>query len=708
MKLTTRESVPFPTKEQVTASCMESKDDQLTPTLGLSRQEDGTTSFAVTTSKSTIAVDFCVIHPDKTETRWQLTSSTTDEDTIFFGELPQLPVGTRYGLRVIDTDNLDTTDLLLDPYAKATSVDSDGKIYGLIPEETKPREIKRPSIDSKDRIIYETHIKGATILHPDVPDELRGTYRGFAHPAHIDHLKKLEVTTVELLPIMQFVNEQHLKKLELSNYWGYNPANFFAPHSEYAASSETSVIELKEMIDKLHEEGIEVLLDVVYNHTADGGDLGEDDNIPIISLRGLDEKYYHTYQYGNQLRYHNYSGCGNAVNAAEDPGRSLIIDSLRYWANEIGVDGFRFDLAATLIRDKRGWVDAKNSTFLEAIREDEDLRKLILIAEPWDVGAYGYARGKFASNLEEIERQPNEPRWQEWSDTFRDVVRRWNLGEASAGELAAVLADPHDTINFITAHDGFTLWDLVSYNQKHNQANGEDNRDGSDNNYSNNHGIEGPTDNPCIIGARKQAVRNMILTLFMSLGTPMLNGGDEYLRTQSGNNNAYCQDNETTWHDWQRAEMERSMMEFVVEAIALHKRSGVGNELLKGRMGVIPGSSTEEKGVDWVNLWGHQMSEEDWNGGLVGRYTSGTATETGESTLFYANGLAHDVAVSLPSAPSMNGSYELLADTASGRIDQEGIGIVPERFVIKAMSSIVLRRRQPSSPPLPALSTELA
>lgn len=662
--------------------------------MGLSITEDGTSFFAVHTGESTIAVDFCVINEDSTETRWQLKPiQDIDGSQLFVGMMPELAPGTRYGLRAHDTNKPTNTEhLLLDPYAKATVQDASGQIYGIVPEVPVAREIKRPKVDSKDRIIYETHIKGATALHPDVPEELRGTYLGFSHPAHIDYLKKLGVTTVELLPIMQFVNERHLEGLGKANYWGYNPANFFSPHDKYASHPEAGIAELKAMIDALHDENLEVILDVVYNHTADGGDPGESGDIPVISLRGLDESYYHTYQKDGHTRYHNFSGCGNAIDASSAHGHKLIIDSLRYWANEVGVDGFRFDLAATLIRNKNGWLDPKNSPFMKAIREDEDLRDLILIAEPWDVGAYGYARGQFAPDLQETGRSPEEPQWQEWSDTFRDVVRRWNLGEATAGELASVLADPHDTINFITAHDGFTLWDLVSYNQKHNEANGEDNRDGNDNNYSNNRGIEGPTDNPHIIGARKQAVRNMILTLFMSTGTPMINGGDEYLRTQDGNNNAYCQDNETTWHDWQRAELERSMVDFAAEAVALHKRSGVGSDSLKMNMGTIANSPVGEKGIDWINLWGQEMTESDWKGRLVGRYSSGLVSDSGESTLFYANGLPHDVAVSLPTTPNMAGEYELLADTATGRIDREGIGIVPERFVIKAMSSVVLRR----------------
>lgn len=662
--------------------------------MGLSSSENGTSIFAVHAGESTEAIDFCVIDEYSTETRWQLESAEDpDGNRLFIGVVPELAPGTRYGLRAHNRDNPSSSrHLLIDPYAKTTIQDESGQMYGVVSEVQAAREIKRPKVESKDRVIYETHLKGATALHPDVPPELRGTYLGFSHPTHIEYLKGLGVTTVEVLPIMQFVNEPHLEGLGKSNYWGYNPANFFSPHDKYANNPESSITELKAMVDALHDANLEVVLDVVYNHTADGGEPMGYENNSIVSLRGLDKNYYHTYEENGETKYHNYSGCGNAIDASGAPGHKLVIDSLRYWANEIGVDGFRFDLASTMIRDGRGHLDEKTSTFMKAVREDEDLRDLILIAEPWDMGPDGYARGKFAPNLQEQgEIEPKGPRWQEWSDTSRDVVRRWILGEANAGELAAVLADPHDTINFITAHDGFTLNDLVSYNHKHNEANGEDNRDGNNNNHSNNRGVEGPTDNPHIIGARRQAVRNMMLTLQMSAGTPMINGGDEYLRTQSGNNNAYCQDNETTWHDPKRAEQEKEMVGFTTETIALHKRSGVGSDSLKRNMGAIAFSPIGEKGIDWVNLWGQEMTHEDWAGRLLGRYTSGVVSG-GESILFYSNGLPHDASVSLPTSLAMAGEYELLADTATGRIEQEGIGIVPEKFVVKAMSSVVLRR----------------
>ncbi len=413
-------------------------------------------------------------------------------------------------------------------------------------------------------VIYEAHVKGMTATHPDVPDYLRGTYAGLAHPAVIEHLLLLGVTAIELMPVHQFMNDQTLQDRGLSNYWGYNTFGFFAPHTAYSSASKPSgvVAEFKAMVRTFHEAGIEVILDVVYNHTAEGNHLG-----PTISFRGIDNAAYYRLVEDDKVHYMDYTGTGNSLNARNPHTLQLIMDSLRYWVTEMHVDGFRFDLASTLARELHD-VD-RLSAFFDLVQQDPVVSQVKLIAEPWDVGEGGYQVGNFPGL------------WTEWNGKYRDTVRDYWRGEpATLGEFASRLTGSSDlyedtgrrpsaSINFVTAHDGFTLADLVSYNEKHNEANGEDNRDGESHNRSWNCGVEGRTDDPDVLALRARQQRNILATLLLSQGTPMIAHGDEIGRTQNGNNNVYCQDNELSWMDWSLAETNADLLEFTRTVIAL-------------------------------------------------------------------------------------------------------------------------------------------
>ena len=481
--------------------------------------------------------------------------------------LPTVQPGQRYGYRVHgpwDPANglrCNPNKLLLDPYAKATSgeIDWDQSLFGYDFGDPDSRNDddsaahmthgvvinpffdwegdRRLNIPYNESFIYEAHVKGLTQLHPDVPEEQRGTYAGLAHPAITDHLTKLGVTAIELMPVHQFVQDSTLLDQGLRNYWGYNTLGFFAPHADYASSVEgQQVQEFKSMVKAMHAAGIEVILDVVYNHTAEGNHLG-----PTLSFKGIDNPAYYRLVEDDQRYYMDYTGTGNSLNVRHPHSVQLIMDSLRYWVTEMHVDGFRFDLAATLAREFYD-VD-KLSTFFEMVQQDPVVSQVKLIAEPWDIGPGGYQVGGFP------------PQWTEWNGAYRDTVRDFWRGEPSLGEFASRLSGSSDlyehsgrrpfaSINFVTAHDGFTLRDLVSYNEKHNEANGEDNNDGESHNRSWNHGVEGPTDDPEILEARAREQRNFIATLLLSQGVPMLLHGDELSRTQNGNNNTYAQDSE--------------------------------------------------------------------------------------------------------------------------------------------------------------------
>jgi isoamylase len=457
-----------------------------------------------------------------------------------------------------------------------------------------------PATPWRDSLIYELHVKGFTRLHPKVPESWRGKYLGLTTPEVLQHLKSLGVTAVELLPCQSFLSEPFLRDRGLKNYWGYNPAAWFSPANEYAVHD--AVVEFKTMVKALHEAGIEVILDVVFNHTAEGNEAG-----PTLSFKGLDNPVYYRLMQ-DKRHYENVTGCGNTVSCEHPEVRSLIIECLKYWVEDMHVDGFRFDLATVLARDGRGFNE--NSPFFKSLRAEASLAYIKLIAEPWDVGWGGYQLGRFPAG------------WSEWNDRYRDTVRAfWRRDSGRVGEFAERFAGSSDIfrhngrkptagINLVTAHDGFTLNDLVSYNTRHNEANGENNADGHHNNLSWNCGVEGPTEDPAIAALRKRQMRNLLATLFLSQGVPMLQAGDEFARTQQGNNNTYCQDNAIAWVDWDLCRANRDLVDFV-RLLARVRREHVEfrrETFLKGaalRAGV--------KDVSWLHARGWEMTLDDWH-----------------------------------------------------------------------------------------------
>ncbi|OWY80990.1 glycogen debranching protein GlgX [Rhodococcus sp. BUPNP1] len=469
---------------------------------------------------------------------------------------------------------------------------------------------RHPRRPYNETVIYEAHVKGMTATHPDVPEHMRGTYAGLAHPAIIDHLLDLGVTAIELMPVHQFMHDQVLIDQGLRNYWGYNTFGFFAPHAEYSSSTKPSAVvaEFKAMVRAFHEAGIEVILDVVYNHTAEGNHLG-----PTICFRGIDNAAYYRLVDDDKAYYMDYTGTGNSLNARHPHTLQLIMDSLRYWVTEMHVDGFRFDLASTLARELHD-VD-RLSAFFDLVQQDPVVSQVKLIAEPWDVGEGGYQVGNFPGQ------------WTEWNGKYRDTVRDYWRGEpATLGEFASRLTGSSDlyedtgrrpgaSVNFVTAHDGFTLADLVSYNEKHNDANGEDNRDGESHNRSWNCGVEGPTDDPEVLALRGRQQRNMLATLILSQGTPMLAHGDEFGRTQQGNNNVYCQDNELSWVDWSLAESNADLVAFTRNVIALRTEHPVfrRRRFFEGRP---IRSGDQSRDIAWRTPAGDEMMPEDWDSGF--------------------------------------------------------------------------------------------
>jgi isoamylase len=475
-----------------------------------------------------------------------------------------------------------------------------------------------PRVPFHDTVIYELHVRGFTMRHPEVPPELRGTYAALATAPVIDHLLRMGVTAVELMPVHSFVDDRHLLERGLKNYWGYNTIGFFAPDMRYSATGRIS--EFKTMVKALHSAGIEVILDVVYNHTAEGNQMG-----PTLSFRGVDNASYYRLTPQDPRYYMDFTGCGNTLNMQHPRVLALLMDSLRYWVTEMHVDGFRFDLASALARELFD-VDRLGS-FFDTVGQDPVLSQVKLIAEPWDVGAGGYQVGNFP------------PGWNEWNDRYRDSIRAyWKGDENLIGEFArrftgsadlyeASGRKPHASVNFVTAHDGFTLQDLVSYDGKHNEANGEDNRDGSDNNRSWNHGVEGPTDDPAINALRAQQKRNMIATLMLSQGVPMMLSGDELGQTQNGNNNAYCQDNELSWIDWDLTSEEQDLKDFVAQMIAFRRKHPVFSRrrFLQGRE--LADSIRE---VVWLRPDGEEMTDHEWHttyNRCLGVYLAGTVIE---------------------------------------------------------------------------------
>ncbi|MBA3451918.1 MAG: glycogen debranching protein GlgX [Deltaproteobacteria bacterium] len=590
------------------------------------------TNFAVFSGVAE-RVELCLFDPD--ETRIDLHCGIGQ---IWHAYLPEVGPGMRYGFRVHGPWDLsrglrcNPNKLLVDPYARAISEGLDWgpslrghKDDGSPSQDDSAQNTfrsvvvqphfnwgndRRLEIPWNETVIYEAHVKGLTMRHPDVPEDLRGTYAGIAHPATIVHLKQLGITALELLPIHAFVHDGFLLEQGLRNYWGYNSIGYFAPHPEYASTRSASgaVAEFKHMVRELHKAGIEVILDVVYNHTAEGNHVG-----PHLSMKGLDNEAYYRLVADNPTFYMDYTGTGNTLQMRNPHVLQLVMDSLRYWIEEMHVDGFRFDLASALARGLHE-VD-RLGAFFDLIQQDPVVSRVKLIAEPWDVGEGGYQVGNFP------------PLWSEWNGKYRDWIRDYWRGEpGSLPELGARLTGssdlyqqggrfPHASINFVTAHDGFTLLDLVSYNEKHNDANGEDNRDGESHNRSWNCGVEGPTTDPEIQALRSRQQRNFLATMFLSQGVPMLVGGDELGRTQQGNNNGYCQDNEVSWFDWAHADKE--LLAFTEKLSAFRRRHPVFKRRgwFQGRP-IRPVKGREAlPDISWFSAAGDEMTEDHWDSG---------------------------------------------------------------------------------------------
>ena len=684
-------------------------------------------------AQSATGVELCLFDaPDAPHERERI-AMPEQTDNVWHAYLPGIQPGQVYGYRVYGPYapehglRYTPAKLLIDPYAKAITGELTyhnavyGYMYGnpyedLVPDVRDsapyvPRSVvidpafdwegdRPPATPLHKSIIYELHVKGFTKLHPEVPEHLRGSYAGLATPPAVDYLKSLGITAVELLPIHHHIDERFLVDMGKVNYWGYNTLGYFAPDPRYSSvgSDGGQVREFKQMVKALHAAGIEVILDVVYNHTCEAGRLG-----PTLAYRGIDNLVYYRQMPGNVREYIDYTGCGNSLSMLHPHTLQLIMDSLRYWVTEMHVDGFRFDLAATLARGLHA--DARLTTFFDMIHQDPILSQTKLIAEPWDIGPGGYQVGNFPVL------------WAEWNGKYRDALRRYWKGDAiHTAELAYRLTGssdlykhngrrPYASINFITAHDGFTLRDLVSYNYKHNEANGEDNRDGESHNSSWNHGVEGPSDDPAINELRARQQRNFIATLMLSQGVPMLLSGDERNRTQYGNNNTYCQDNELNWIDWRLDAAGRKLLEFTRTLIrirnqhpALHRR-----KFFQGRS--IQGSYVYD--IEWFRPDGEEMSDREWsetfthalgmklNGQVMNEWDEHGNVIHDDVLLLLLNAHADDIAFMLPgdaNAPP----WEVLVDTYA-----------PENTVTLAFApgvpyrlrgrSLTLLRQQPAS-----------
>ena len=669
------------------------------------------------------AVDLCLFDRPRDERERHRIRLRERTDDIWHAYLPDLHPGQLYGYRVEGRYEpeaglrFNPSKLLLDPYAKALSGELrwDDAVYGYRigdPDEDMSRDDRdsapfvpkcrvidpafpwghdRPPGTPWNRtVIYECHVKGMTQLHPGIPEEVRGTYLGLASDPVIDHLLSLGVTAVELLPTHQAVADRHLVERGLTNYWGYNTIGFFAPDARFATGSDgQQVVEFQSMVRALHEAGIEVILDVVYNHTAEGNHLG-----PTFSFRGIDNASYYRLL-PDSGRYHlDFTGTGNSLNVQHPRTIQLIMDSLRYWVQEMHVDGFRFDLAPVLAREPLH-VDTRG-TFFDVIMQDPVLAQVKLIAEPWDLGQDGYQVGRFP------------PGWAEWNGQYRDCVRRFWRGEpGQVPELASRLSGSSDiyqgsgrrtyaSVNFVTAHDGFTLHDLVSYGEKHNEANGEGNRDGADDDHSRNWGAEGSTESARINAMRERMKRNFIATLMFSQGVGMLLGGDEMGRTQGGNNNAYCQDNEISWMSWNLSQRERELLRFTREVLRIFRSNPVlrRRSFLAGE--VMAGDGTKD--LTWIRSDGEEMTPEDWNdpdNHILGMLLSGQATDEvdrrgrpvlGETVLLLLNGGARSRRFVLPKVNGQ-GLWRELINTA-----RPGSRLVKEGTVNLVAHSLILLR----------------
>jgi isoamylase len=646
-------------------------------------------NFAVFSENAT-GMELCLFDQQGRETRIALRERTMN---VWHGYVPGILPGQRYGFRAhgpyepASGMRFNVNKLLVDPYARAIEgkIDYAHPVFAYVgspargfagtrlpPDEYEPDERdsapgipkgvvvfesfdwegdRRPEIPWTDTVLYEAHAKGLSMQHPDVPEEIRGTYLGLAHPAIITHLKKLGVTSLELLPIHEALDEWSVAARGMSNYWGYSTLGFFAPDQRFASKPGAQVQEFKAMVKALHQAGIEVVLDVVYNHTCEGDPLG-----PTVSLRGLDNPTYYRLRPDNPAHYEDYTGCGNSLNMLHSQTLKLVMDSLRYWVTEMHVDGFRFDLASTLARES-GAVD-KMSAFFDIIHQDPILSNVKLIAEPWDLGHGGYQVGNFPVL------------WTEWNGRYRDAVRHFWIGHgwtvAEMGYRLTGSSDlyeddgrhPHASINFVTAHDGFTLRDLVSYERKRNLPNGEDDRDGSNDNASWNCGVEGPTDDEEIATLRVRQQRNFLATLMLSQGVPMLTSGDELGKTQHGNNNPFVQDNPISWIDWALDTEQETLLSFCRELVAFRSRHPVfrRSRFLRGE----PAGGSALKDIAWFSPTGREMVTADWQaprGCVLGLLLAGDALDwhdamgepvIDDSFLVLLNGSADDVDFVLP------------------------------------------------------------
>jgi glycogen operon protein len=647
-------------------------------------------------SESAEKVELCLFDPTgRHEVQRIALRERTDQ--IWHGYLPQARPGQLYGYRVYGPykpqagHRFNGHKLLLDPYARSIvgNIRWHDALFGyrighgesdlsfdrrdsaaymprcrVIESAFSWGDDRAPKVPWHDTVIYETHVRGFTQQHPEVPEALRGTYAGLACAPVIDYLKRLGVTTVELLPVHAFVDDRYLVDAGRRNYWGYNSIGFFAPDHRYSASGKVG--EFKTMVRTLHAAGLEVILDVVYNHTAEGNQLG-----PTLGFRGIDNAAYYRLAPDAARYYQDFTGCGNTLNMQHPRVLQLMMDSLRYWVTEMHVDGFRFDLASALARELHA-VD-RLSAFFDILRQDPVLSQVKLIAEPWDLGDGGYQVGNFP------------PGWAEWNDKYRDTTRAYWKGEGGLiGEFAQRLTGssdlynnssrkPYASVNFFAAHDGFTLADVVSYNDKHNEANGEDNRDGHSHNLSWNHGVEGATDDPAVLALRAQQQRNFMATLLLSQGVPMLLAGDEIGRSQGGNNNAYCQDNAISWLDWDLADAQRSLLGFTQQLLALRRAHPVfrRRNFFQGR----PLHGSQVRDIVWLNADGSEMTDEAWNNGharALGVFLSGEGLDdvdprgqrvVDDSFVLLFNADAGEVSFSI--APGLVSSHgDVVIDTA--------------------------------------------
>ncbi|HEY9727225.1 MAG TPA: glycogen debranching protein GlgX [Chroococcales cyanobacterium] len=684
------------------------------------------TNFALYSENAT-GVELCLFDRDDKEIRLELTEVS---NFVWHGYIPGVGPGQRYGFRVHGPyapeqgHRFNPNKLLIDPYAKAldSEVGNGPELFGysweaeeedlsfselddahLVPKSVVVDQSFDWGDDERlhtpwhETIIYEVHVKGFTKQHPDIPEELRGTYAGLAHPAAIEHLQRLGITAVELMPVHHYLsNPGHLVDKGLKNYWGYDSINYFAPHSGYSANGTLGeqVNEFKEMVKALHRAGIEVILDVVYNHTGEGNHKG-----PTLSFRGIDNATYYRLVEGNERYYMDYTGCGNSLNVRSPQVLKLIMDSLRYWVRHMHVDGFRFDLASALARELYE-VDSL-AAFFDIIHQDPDLAGVKLIAEPWDVGEGGYQVGNFPVL------------WSEWNGKYRDTLRDfWRGEESGLGEFAYRFTgspdlyfqtngrQPNASINFVTAHDGFTLNDLVSYNEKHNEANGENSMDGETHNRSWNCGVEGDTDDPEVLRLRERQRRNFLATLILSQGIPMLLGGDEMGRTQKGNNNGYCQDSEISWFDWDWVNGNQDLLDFTRELIYFRRQHPVFR-----RRKWFQGQAIHGRGISdiaWFNPDGTEMTDEQWDVGYaksIGVFLDGNQIPSpgpqgqrikDDSFVLFFNAHYETIEFTLPAAVQ-DKEWTLVIDTKEPRfIQDEKVYKDSEAVPVAARSLVML------------------